>query len=123
MGYFNEIIFPPLEKKVVEFLNNIPDHCYNELTYWFEFREDVTWFMVGCPICGEKYRYSIIQAETNPHGIYAGIEDNERYFKMEWEQNCPNREAHANIIALGEYYNTIGNTIVEKNKLPFDWDD
>jgi len=94
-NYFREVIFPSKPKVVDEEISE-----YGELKWWCENHDEVIYMMVSCPICGEKYRYSIMQVESNMIGMYAGILDNESYFRREWAQDCPKNACHANLISM-----------------------
>jgi hypothetical protein len=115
--YFTEIIVPPSEKKIIKINKlDIPNNFYNKLIYWVEYHGEETWFMVNCPLCGAIYRYSIVQSGTDPGDLLIGIEDNERYFQLAWEEECPKRDTHAMLVEILMQFSNVGN-------ICYEWDD
>ena len=86
MNFFKQVIFPPSPKK-----EEVP--LDEELYYYMEYHDTEIWFMVECPLCKRRYKYSVI-ASSSAYNLMQGIEDNETFFRKEWIDNCPHAEKH-----------------------------
>ena len=89
MDYFEEIIFLPSQK--VKLLSSSTPFVDS---YYFDFTIDGIKFMVKCPKCGTKYKYSTIKSYDTVANICQDIDDLADFFISEWIMNCPNKSFH-----------------------------